>query len=40
MLVTKLELDFTQRDSVLNITVSEGVRDKHTKMSELIIPER
>jgi hypothetical protein len=34
--MTKLELDFTQRnrrDGVLNITISEGVKDKHTKKS-------
>jgi hypothetical protein len=34
VLVTRLELDFTQkdwRDGVLNITISKGTRDKHTK---------
>jgi hypothetical protein len=31
VLMTELELDFTQRDSVLNITISEGVKDEYTK---------
>jgi hypothetical protein len=31
VLMTRLELDFTQRDGVLNIIVSEGVKDDHTK---------
>jgi hypothetical protein len=34
--MTGLELDFTQRDGVLNITISEGVKDNHTRMPELI----
>jgi hypothetical protein len=32
--MTKLQLDFTKRDwrdGVLNITISKGVKDKHTK---------
>jgi hypothetical protein len=36
VLTTRLELDFTQRDGVLDITVSEGIKDNHTKISELI----
>jgi hypothetical protein len=31
VLMTRLELDFTQRDGVLNIAISEGVKDDHTK---------
>jgi hypothetical protein len=31
VLMTALELDFTQRDDVLNITISESVKDEHTK---------
>jgi hypothetical protein len=38
-LMTKLELDFTQRDGVLNITITEGVKDDYTKVPELIDPE-
>jgi hypothetical protein len=34
VLMTELELDFTQRDGVLNITISEGVKDEHTKKLE------
>jgi hypothetical protein len=33
VLMTRLELDFTQRDGVLNVTISEGIRDHHTKIS-------
>jgi hypothetical protein len=40
VLATELELDFTQRDGVLNVTVSEGIRDEHTKRPEWIRPER
>jgi hypothetical protein len=36
VLTTELELDFTQRDGVLNITISEGIRDGHTKRPEWI----
>jgi hypothetical protein len=36
VLMTELELDFTQRDGVLNITVSEGVKDEYTKRPEWI----
>jgi hypothetical protein len=32
VLMTELELDFTQRDGVLNVTISEGTRDDHTKI--------
>jgi hypothetical protein len=38
VLMTRLELDFVQRDSVLNLTISEGARDDHTKIPELIDP--
>jgi hypothetical protein len=31
VLMTRLELNFTQRDGVLNIAISEGVKDKHAK---------
>jgi hypothetical protein len=31
VLLTELDLDFTQRNGVLNITISEGVEDDHTK---------
>jgi hypothetical protein len=40
VLVTELELDFTQRDGVLNITISEGVEDEKTKRPEWIYLER
>jgi hypothetical protein len=40
VLMTRLDLDLTQRNGVLNITISEGVKDEHTKMPKLIIPER
>jgi hypothetical protein len=33
-----LELDFTQRDGVLNINITEGVKDEHTKKPEWIDP--
>jgi hypothetical protein len=36
VLTTRLELDFTQRDGVLNIVISEGIRDDHTKRPEWI----
>jgi hypothetical protein len=36
--MTKLELDFTQRNGVLNITISEGVEDEHTKRPVWIDP--
>jgi hypothetical protein len=38
VLMTILELDFTQRDGVLSLTISEGIKDDHTKMPELIDP--
>jgi hypothetical protein len=31
VLVTRLELDFMQRNDVLNIAISEGIKDDHTK---------
>jgi hypothetical protein len=34
VLMTNLELDFTQRDGVLNITISEGVKDGNAKIPE------
>jgi hypothetical protein len=37
-LMTKLELDFTQRDGRLNIIISEGTRDDRTKISAWINP--
>jgi hypothetical protein len=36
VLVTELELDFTQRDGVLSVTTSEGVVDEHAKRPEWI----
>jgi hypothetical protein len=36
VLMTRLELDFTQRDGVLNIIISEGIRNRRTKISEWI----
>jgi hypothetical protein len=36
MLMTELELDFTQRDGVLNINISEGIKDERTKLPEWI----
>jgi hypothetical protein len=40
VLMTELELDFTQRDGVLNMTISEGIRDEHTKKLEWITPNK
>jgi hypothetical protein len=40
VLITRLELDFTQRESVLNISISEGIRNERTKRSIWINPER
>jgi hypothetical protein len=40
ILMTELELDFTQRDGVLNITISKGAENTHTKRPELIDLER
>jgi hypothetical protein len=40
VLTTRLELDFTQRDGVLNMTISEGVKDERTKKPEWVGPER
>jgi hypothetical protein len=36
VIMIRLELDFTQRDGVLNITISESVKDEHTKRPEWI----
>jgi hypothetical protein len=38
VLMTRLELDFTQRDCVLNITISEEVVDDHAKIPSWISP--
>jgi hypothetical protein len=40
VLMTELELDFTQRDGVLSVTISEGIRDEYTRRPELINLER
>jgi hypothetical protein len=40
VLMTRLELDFMQRDGVLNIIISEGIRDGSTKRGEWISSER
>jgi hypothetical protein len=40
VLMTRLELDFSQRDGVLNITISEGAKDEHTKRPVWLDPER
>jgi hypothetical protein len=39
VLMTRLELDFTQRDSVLNITISGGVMCDHIKRAKWVDPE-
>jgi hypothetical protein len=31
VLVTRLELNFAQRYGILNVTISEGIRDDHIK---------
>jgi hypothetical protein len=36
VLMSILELDFTQRDGVLNITISESIRDDYTRRPEWI----
>jgi hypothetical protein len=36
VLMTELKLDFTQRDGVLSVTVSEGVKNEHTRRLEWI----
>jgi hypothetical protein len=38
VLMTRLHLDFTQRDGALNITISEGAKDEYTKRPEWINP--
>jgi hypothetical protein len=38
VLMTKLELDFTQGNGVLSITISEGIRDEYTRRPEWIDP--
>jgi hypothetical protein len=40
VLMTGLALDFMQRDGVLNITISEGIRDGHTKRPTWMNPKR
>jgi hypothetical protein len=40
VLMTRLELDFTQRDGVLNVTISEGVENEHTRIPIWIDLER
>jgi hypothetical protein len=36
MIMTRLELDFTQRDGVLNIIISESISDEYTRKTEWI----
>jgi hypothetical protein len=36
VLMVRLDLDFTQRDGVLNMTISEGLKDDHTKRPEWV----
>jgi hypothetical protein len=36
VLLTELDLDFTQRDGVLNITISKGIKDESTRRPEWI----
>jgi hypothetical protein len=31
VMIVRVDLDFTQRDSILSITISDGVEDEHTK---------
>jgi hypothetical protein len=38
--MTRLELDFTQTNSVLNIVISEGIKDEHVKRPIWIHPRR
>jgi hypothetical protein len=40
ILITELELNFTQKDGVLNIIISEGVRDDRIKRPVWIDPKR
>jgi hypothetical protein len=40
ILMTRLELDFTQRDNVLNVFISEGIKDEHTRRPVWLYPER
>jgi hypothetical protein len=40
VLMTEFELDFTLRDGILNMTISKGVYDDHTKRPEWINLER
>jgi hypothetical protein len=37
-LMTRLELDFTKRDGILNITISEGIDDEHARNPVWIDP--
>jgi hypothetical protein len=39
VLMTRLELDFTQRDGVLNVTISERAEDDYTRRPDKINPE-
>jgi hypothetical protein len=39
-LTTRLRLNFVQRDGVLSVTISEGIRDEHTRRPEWVDPER
>jgi hypothetical protein len=36
VLMTELELDVTQRNNALNMTISEGIRNEHTRKPEWI----
>jgi hypothetical protein len=40
VLMTESELDFAQRDGILNITIAEGVKDNFTKIPKWIDSER
>jgi hypothetical protein len=40
VLMTKLELDFTQRDGALSVTISKGIKDDHTRKPVWVNMER
>jgi hypothetical protein len=40
VLITRLKLDLTQRAGVLNVTISEGIRDSRTEKPLWVNPER
>jgi hypothetical protein len=40
VLMTRLELNFTQRDVVLNVAISEGIRDDYIKIPAWFSPEK